>query len=102
MVGSQSSSRDKRTEAIHVALKNWGFSRLAAIARPIKKTVGQHRSQIGFITSSHEVGVMRFGYSAIRLSTEFTPAELDCLRLAIVGPGVNVLSHLNAMPLVPN
>ncbi len=41
------------------------------------------------------------GYS-IRLSTEFTPAELDCLRLAIVGTGVNVLSHLNAAPLGPN
>ncbi len=39
---------------------------------------------------------------SIRLSTEFTPAELDCLCLAIVGTGVNVLSHLNAMPLVPN
>ena len=38
----------------------------------------------------------------VRPSTEFTPAELDCLRLAIVGTGVNVLSHLNAMPLVPN
>ncbi len=41
------------------------------------------------------------GYS-IRLSTKFTPAELDCLRLAIVGTGVNVLSHLNAMPFGPN
>ena len=38
----------------------------------------------------------------IGLSTEFTPAEFDCLRLAIVGTGVNVLSHLNAMPLAPN
>ncbi len=38
----------------------------------------------------------------VRLMTELTPAELDCLRLAIVGTGVNVLSHLNAMPLVPN
>ncbi len=37
------------------------------------------------------------GYS-IGLSTEFTPAELNCLRLAIVGTGVSVLSHLNAMP----
>ncbi len=41
------------------------------------------------------------GYS-IRLFTEFTPAELDCLNLAIVGTGVSVLSHLNAMPLAPN
>ncbi len=38
------------------------------------------------------------GYS-IRLSTEFTPAEIECLHLAIVGTGVSVLSHLNAMPL---
>jgi len=38
----------------------------------------------------------------IGLSTEFTPAEFDCLRLAVVGTGVNVLSHLNAMSLVPN
>ncbi len=39
---------------------------------------------------------------SIRLSAEFTPAELDCLRLAIVGTGVSVLSHLNAMPVAPN
>ncbi len=39
---------------------------------------------------------------SIRLSTEFTPAELDCLRLAIVGTGVSALSHLNAMSFGPN
>ncbi len=38
----------------------------------------------------------------IWLSTEFTPAELDCPHLAIVGAGVSLLSHLNAMPLAPN
>ncbi len=41
------------------------------------------------------------GYS-IRLSTEFTPAEIECLHLAIVGIAASDLSNLNAMPLAPN
>jgi hypothetical protein len=41
------------------------------------------------------------GYS-IRLSTEFTPADLDCLHFAIVGTRVSVLRHFNAMSLAPN
>ena len=41
------------------------------------------------------------GYFA-RLSAEFTPAEIDCLHLAIVGIGMSLLCHLNAILLAPN
>jgi hypothetical protein len=38
----------------------------------------------------------------VRLMPKVTPTKLKCLRLTIVGTGVNVLSHLNAISVAPN
>ncbi len=38
----------------------------------------------------------------VRLMPKVTPTKLKCLRLTIVGTGVNVLFHLNAISVAPN